>query len=749
MNDSEKNQNLQDDNLPDLDNQKTEKDLEALGVSNLSEINDKSESIISQNSKDEEITDMNGQVVVDNDSEPLKRTKAKLFIIGSFLVGVSFVIIFYGLLLWAVLTGGNVSNPLFTVLGIEASELKSTLELITNSIFGISALVSLVSILLKIYLAILARNNVEKRKHNFIKIGISFLIFLTICGSWIGLFLLISNANTGVVEFDNSMIITNPQNVIGITTPISIEFNIGTQIYQKIDSKLIKQISWDFDDDGVFDASGPKVTHRFLTKGKNDGKYLVKVNVLYFSPNEKKDRNFVTTKEVIVANEAILGFLEADITTGNYPLRVKFSAEKSVDSDGEIVFYEWDLDGDGEYEAFGEKMKNTEKLYSKIGEYLVKLRVTGSNNDIDVVEKKITVTDVGTNLRAEINSSDSLEGFAPLSFTLDGSQSFSREGKIVKYEWYVEGENTTVSSRKIQRKFYEPGEYDISLTVENETGEKHKKTEIIKVKALPMVPVLEIKTSPIAEQDKILTGTLPFKVVFDASKSQVEEGIEWQWDFENDGIIDGFEPSIKHIFKKAGLFDVKLKVINSKNEEFFKTIRVNVEEIGTKAIIKTLPTSGEVPFTVRFDGSGSITDDGEIVDYIWEFSGQDPIHYGAQISYDFKKVGIFPIRLTILTEKGNVATTETIVSARSIGLKSKFSVVPEIGVTPLEVRFNPTDSSGMIIEYDWQFGDGETSREFTPTHIFKKPGQYEVQLKITDSKGVISESSKTITVLEK
>ncbi len=763
MNDS-KDQNPNDplatdeNNSVDLDDQKKEKDLEALSTDSLLESNVEEnvssdndiELVIEENEEEEVSTDVNGQVVVDKDSEPSTGSTARIFIVGSFIVGIAFMVIFYGLLLWAVLTGGDVSNPLFSILGIESVELKSTLELITNSIFGVASLMLLVSLLLKIYLAILARKNQEKRKEIFVQIGISFAIFLFVCGAWVGLFWLISTADSGDAGFDNSMIITNPQNVIGITTPISVEFNIGTKIYQKIDPKFVKKISWDFNGDGDFsDASGPKVTHRFLTKGKNDGKYFVEANVLYYSASEKKDRNFIAQKEIIVTNEAIVGFLESDVSTGNAPLRVKFSAEKSVDSDGQIVFYEWDLDGDGTYELFGEKMTTAEKVYPKIGEYITKLRVNGSNSDIDVLEKTITVTDMGTNLRAEITSSDLLEGFAPLSFTLDGTQSFVREGKIIKYEWYVEGENNAVSSRRIQRKFYQPGEYEISLTVENEIGERHKAIQIIRVKGMPLLPVLKIKTTPEANEDEILVGILPFKVVFDASKSEMKDAIEWQWDFESDGIVDEFEPSIEHVFKNSGIFDVKLKAINADGEEFVKTMKVFVEEIGTRAVIKAIPSSGEVPFTARFDGSGSRTDDGEIVDYIWEFPGQEPIHYGSQISYDFRKIGIFPIKLTILTEKGNVSTAEMIVSVRAIGLKSKFSMTPETGVFPLTTTFDPKESSGMITEYYWQFGDGETSRDFRPTHTFKNSGEYKVILKVTDTKGVIAESDKTITVLEK
>lgn len=45
--------------------------------------------------------------------------------------------------------------------------------------------------------------------------------------------------------------------------------------------------------------------------------------------------------------------------------------------------------------------------------------------------------------------------------------------------------------------------------------------------------------------------------------------------------------------------------------------------------------------------------------------------------------------------------------------------------------------SGGAAEYSWQwdFGDGETSTEKNPTHIYKNPGEYDVTLTVTDSLG--------------
>ncbi|MCH8986671.1 PKD domain-containing protein, partial [Patescibacteria group bacterium] len=45
-------------------------------------------------------------------------------------------------------------------------------------------------------------------------------------------------------------------------------------------------------------------------------------------------------------------------------------------------------------------------------------------------------------------------------------------------------------------------------------------------------------------------------------------------------------------------------------------------------------------------------------------------------------------------------------------------------------------SSAFIVEsYLWEFGDGETSTEANPAHIYKQAGTYTVRLTITSTDG--------------
>lgn len=63
-----------------------------------------------------------------------------------------------------------------------------------------------------------------------------------------------------------------------------------------------------------------------------------------------------------------------------------------------------------------------------------------------------------------------------------------------------------------------------------------------------------------------------------------------------------------------------------------------------------------------------------------------------------------------------------------------FSVDPSFGEPPLSVQFLDR-SSGSPHTWNWEFGDGSTSREANPVHIYSDEGQFTVSLKIINKTG--------------
>jgi len=690
----------------------------------------------------------NETVVSDPDSTPAE-SGSQLFLYSFLVTGGVLLFAFYGALLWSLWTG-SASNPLFETLGIEASGLKDLLLVLTNIIFGGLALTFLITTLVYIFRWSLSKSTDSNRGRLLTRFAVYLVLFAASCGAWFTLYYLITQVSNNVqVAVDNSLIKTVPENVISVSAPITIEFDIGTQLFERMSQQVVRQINWDFDGDGQIDASGPKVTYRFIDKGDNLGRFPVTAEVFYFSSQEGEELSFKSVKEVIISNENVNAIINAAPESGPFPLEVEFNAAESKDPDGDVILYEWDLDGDGTFEIQSESPIMAE-TFTKVGDYKVQLRVTGQNNDTDVAEKIITVKTPESDLKAVITSSDAFEGLAPLKISFDGSQSFVKEGVITQYEWFVEGEDEPILGRKMQRIFRTPGSYTVSLTVQNDLGERQRVERLITVLEDDVNAKVEVRTTPLTPSNDILRGVVPFEVSFDAGNSRIKEPLEWQWDFDNDGIDDAFGEAVKHVFRKVGTYEVQLEILDSDEVVHTAVIPVQVQKAGVTALLGAQPFAGPAPLKVKFDGSASTTDEGEIVNYIWEFPGREPINYGAQIEYEFKQVGNYVVKMSILTSKGQTASDEIIVSARAPIVSADFKLIPSSGTAPLLLQATPSISKGIITEYEWDWGDNTPiDTKFNPEavqHTYREAGKYTVKLRMTDQSGIVSEKTQTIQV---
>jgi PKD repeat protein len=120
--------------------------------------------------------------------------------------------------------------------------------------------------------------------------------------------------------------------------------------------------------------------------------------------------------------------------------------------------------------------------------------------------------------------------------------------------------------------------------------------------------------------------------------------------------------------------------------------------------------------------------------WYWDFGDgtnsteQNPVH-------TYTATGTYTVTLTVTNLKGTDSEVKTgyLTKIDSNPPATAFSANVTSGVSPCPVQFTDA-STGTIISWSWDFGDGTTSTEQNPVHWYA-PGTYTVNLTATNSAG--------------
>jgi len=154
------------------------------------------------------------------------------------------------------------------------------------------------------------------------------------------------------------------------------------------DDGEVASYSWDFDGNGVYDWTQSEFYGTMNFTYQTPGLYNAKLRV-----EDDLGSWDVDTVAILVtdgANNPPTADLQADGTTGNAPFMVNFDASASSDSDGSIVEYQWDWEGDGVYEgtSYSPAISHT---FNETGEYQTTVRVVDDDGAADTAEVSVTV----------------------------------------------------------------------------------------------------------------------------------------------------------------------------------------------------------------------------------------------------------------------------------------------------------------------------------------------------------------------
>ncbi|MCB1221408.1 MAG: PQQ-binding-like beta-propeller repeat protein [Planctomycetales bacterium] len=267
---------------------------------------------------------------------------------------------------------------------------------------------------------------------------------------------------------------------------------------------------------------------------------------------------------VIGGNSRPVASLLASPSTGVAPLTVNLDGSQSTDFDGTLAGAAWDFDGDGIFDSMGDAqpaslLKMNE--YGTAGVFNAKLRVSDNLGawDVDTVAIVVTEAGVGNQPPTATLQVDQSSGDLPLTVGFSAFGSQDPDGSIVEFAWDWDGDglyDAVGESTNASHTYTEPGVFTMRLRVEDNDGARATTTEEITV-TVPgnLSPVAGLTVAEVAGE--------PFSVSLDGSGSLDPDGsiVNYEWDFENDGVYDGYgSSSLVHTYAKVGKYTARLRV---------------------------------------------------------------------------------------------------------------------------------------------------------------------------------------------
>jgi len=506
----------------------------------------------------------------------------------------------------------------------------------------------------------------------------------------------------------------------------------------------IEYYFWNFGDG--YTASGSDATHIFTETSSFNVRLAVVDN-----DGGVNETSTTITVDAGAANEAPVARASVSEPVSNSPALLTFDAAESTD-DGAINGYRWEFTQvlqEGKpvvywYESNG---SSVQRAFVEPGMYQYRLTVTDDRNIQAQTTGVFEVREPGLGKGPEIIADDGVWDGSYSIFSIDVPvtgryQMFLHTDYCCTYTNYGDPMRTVRIEQSSLDQTVEFNPYiidqhsiqqallgvfnlsqDLPVEVSVELGDVNN----------PSIRLVQVgETSNADFQMTPGSGIAPLVVDFDASASSSGTPIiSYAWDFGDGATGSGINPS--HTYTSAGFYPVRLTVSDAEglSTSALKTVTVT-QPVGTlTANIAASTTTGQVPQSIAFDASASVSGASPIVAYGWDF-GDGQSGSGALVTHQYTRHGSFDVVLTIRNGDGAEATAQETITIQPKTVVSDPEIVagnlsPDLGVL---TKFANGQSSGSAL-VDWDFGDGNSDSDEPAYHAYMSEGDYVAEIEVT------------------
>ena len=323
---------------------------------------------------------------------------------------------------------------------------------------------------------------------------------------------------------------------------------------------------------------------------------------------------------------------------------------------------------------------------------------------LDTISQNICVDSLPEALFAHTTVQNAL----PTVFT---DQSQAHASSLISWHWDF-GDGTTSTEQNPEHIYENPGTYTVCLEVQNEHNcQSSWCNNNVIVHPLP---------TPEFTFDTACFGlTTHF---YDLSSSPSGAIVSWQWDFGDGGVSNIQNP--EHLYAMADTFNVRLIITD---------ILGSYDTIEHAVFVHSLPIAAFTSDTVCYETATQLSDlsstpNGTIQSWNWLFvDGQSSVEQNPSIILGYE--GCQSNRLIVSDIYGCLDTISQNICVDSLP-EALFAHTTVQNALPTVFTDQSHAHASSLISWHWDFGDGTTSTEQNPEHIYENPGTYTVCLEV-------------------
>jgi gliding motility-associated-like protein len=458
--------------------------------------------------------------------------------------------------------------------------------------------------------------------------------------------------------------------------------------------------SWNFGNGQTSTSQNPTVTYN------SPGTYNVQLTVTDNAGCTKTITQPVNVFSVPTANFAVQQTCMGNATA--------FTNQSSIVGGGALNF-SWNF-GNGQTS----NAVNPVITYNQTGSYPVTLIVTGPGNGCsDTITQNANVVPTPV-------PSFTLPGPCGLSQQILNTSTVAAPATITQNNWNL-GNGQVSNQQNPTTNYFGPGTYNVSLTVTANNGCSAATSQPYTVFAFPNANFTAPQTCSGTATQFTNTTTLQGPGILTHS-----------WNFGNGATSNQANPL--YTYPQHGTYTVTL--ISTGPGGCTDTVSHPLVIAPTPVASFTLPPSCGLSGIIT--NTSTVAAPGNLTQFNWNL-GNGQISNQQNAPYNYNSPGLYNVTLTAITSDGCASSATQPFQVYSIP-NAQFSAPQTCHPLPVVFTNSTTIQNSSVSTWQWSFGDGNTSNQASPQHVYGIHGIYNATLIAIGPGGCSDTATQTVNV---